>query len=136
MGGSQARSRIRTTFLIGRLMLKWLDRLNPTIAELYQALEQQVENGPEAQRLTTHPGMGPLTALAFVLILGTTDRFHCGKLIASFVGLVPLERSSGNRRRLGQITKKSGVRCCVSCWWKRLRSIREKAMVCTRTPRT
>jgi transposase len=76
-------------------MLKWLDRLNPTIAELYQALEQQVEKCPEAQRLTTHPGMGPLTALALVLIMGTTDRFHCGKLIASFVGLVPLERSSG-----------------------------------------
>ena len=49
--------------------------------------------------------MGPLTALAFVLIIGTAERFQCGKQIASYLGLVPLEESSGNRRRLGHITK-------------------------------
>jgi hypothetical protein len=43
--------------------------------------------------------------LAFVLILGRADRFQCGKQIASYLGLVPLEESSGNRRRLGHITK-------------------------------
>jgi transposase len=86
-------------------LLELLDRLNPTIAELNQAVEQQVEKCPEAQRLMTHPGVGPLTALAFVLIIGKADRFHCGKQIASYVGLVPLEKSSGNRRRLGHITK-------------------------------
>ena len=60
---------------------------------------------PEAQRLATHPGVGPLTALAFVLIIGKAERFSCGKQIASYLGLVPLEDSSGNRRRLGHITK-------------------------------
>jgi Transposase IS116/IS110/IS902 family len=50
----------------------------------------------------THPGVGPLTALAFVLIIGKVERFHCGKQIASYLGLVPLEHSSGKRRRLGQ----------------------------------
>jgi transposase len=49
--------------------------------------------------------VGSLTALAFVLILGRADRFQCGKQIASYLGLVPLEESSGNRRRLGHITK-------------------------------
>ena len=82
-----------------------LDRLNPTIAELSQAIEQEVEKCPEAQRLRTHPGVGALTALAFVLIIGRTERFHCGKQVASYLGLVPLEESSGNRRRLGHITK-------------------------------
>src|SRR6266851_1091647 len=53
----------------------------------------------------THPGVGPLTALAFVLIIGKAERFQCGKQIASYLGLVPLEKSSGNRRRLGHITK-------------------------------
>jgi transposase len=48
---------------------------------------------------------GSLTALAFVLIIGQAERFRCGKQIASYVGLVPLEKSSGNRRRLGHITK-------------------------------
>jgi transposase len=86
-------------------LLELLDRLTPTIAELTQAIEREVENSPEAQRLQTHPGVGPLTALAFVLILGKADRFQCGKQVASYLGLVPLEDSSGKRRRLGHITK-------------------------------
>ncbi len=86
-------------------LLELLDRLNPTIAELSQAIEQEVEKCPQARRLMTHPGVGPLTALAFVLIIGEADRFQCGKQVASYLGLVPLEDSSGNRRRLGHITK-------------------------------
>ena len=52
-----------------------LDRINPTIAELTRAIEQQAEKCPEAQRLMTHPGVGALTAIAFVLIIGKADRF-------------------------------------------------------------
>jgi transposase len=88
-----------------RDLLELLDRLNPTIAELSQAVEQEAENHPEARRLMTHPGVGALTALAFVLVIGDADRFQCGKQVASYLGLVPLEKSSGNRRRLGHITK-------------------------------
>jgi transposase len=86
-------------------LLELLDRLSPTITELSQAIEQEAEKRPEAQRLRTHPGVGALTALAFVLIIGDVRRFQCGKQIASYLGLVPLEKSSGNRRRLGHITK-------------------------------
>jgi transposase len=88
-----------------RDLLELLDRLNPMIVELTQAIEQEVEKCPEARRLMTYPGVGPLTALAFVLILGDAERFQCGKQVASYLGLVPLEDSSGNRRRLGHITK-------------------------------
>jgi transposase len=86
-----------------RDLLELLDRLNPTIAELSQAIEREVEKCPEAKRLMTQPGVGALTALAFVLIVGRADRFDCGKQVASYLGLVPLEDSSGNRRRLGHI---------------------------------
>jgi len=86
-------------------LLELLDQLNPTIAELTQAIEREAEKCPEAQRLRTHPGVGALTALAFVLLIGDTERFRCGKQVASYLGLVPLEKSSGNRRRLGHITK-------------------------------
>src|SRR5262250_1623689 len=86
-------------------LLELLDRLNPTIAELSQAIEREAEKCPESQRLMTHPGVGALTALAFVLIIGNAERFGCGKQVASYLGLVPLEKSSGNRRRLGHITK-------------------------------
>jgi transposase len=88
-----------------RDLLELLDRLNPTIAELTQAIEQEVQKCPEAQRLRTHPGVGALTALAFALIIGKAERFGSGKQVASYLGLVPLEASSGNRRRLGHITK-------------------------------
>ena len=57
----------------------------------------------------THPGVGVLTALAFELVIGTPDRFHCGKQIASYVGLVPSEESSGDRRRLGHISKQGNA---------------------------
>src|SRR4029077_14573088 len=87
-----------------RDLLELLDRLNPTIAELSHAIEQEAEKCPAAQPLMTHPGVGALTALAFVLIIGEANRFHCGKQVASYLGLVPLEDSSGNRRRLGHIT--------------------------------
>src|SRR5450755_3588264 len=82
-------------------LLELLNRLCPMIAELTQAVEQEVEKCPDAQRLKTHPGVGSLTALAFVLIIGRAERFPCGKQIASYLGLVPLEESSGERRRLG-----------------------------------
>ena len=88
-----------------RDLLELLDRLSPTIAELTQAIEQEVERCPVARRLQTHPGVGALTALAFVLIIGQAERFQCGKQIACYLGLVPLEDSSGQLRRLGHITK-------------------------------
>ena len=92
-----------------RDLLELLDRLNPTIADLTQTIEQEAEKCPEARRLRTHPGVGSLTALAFVLIIGKAERFQCGKQIASYLGLVPLEESSGNRRRLGHITKQGNA---------------------------
>src|SRR6476646_7990892 len=88
-----------------RDLLELLDRLNPTIAELTQAIEAEVATYPAAQRLMTHPGVGALTALAFVLIIGETERFQCGKQIAAYLGLVPEENSSGESRRLGHISK-------------------------------
>jgi len=90
-------------------LLELLDQLTPQIQKLTQALELEVEKRAVARRLKTHPGVGPLTALTFELVIGTPDRFHCGKQIASYVGLVPEENSSGNRRRLGHISKQGNV---------------------------
>src|SRR5580693_5280936 len=86
-------------------LLELLDRMNPRIQELTGAAEQEAKKRPEALRLMTHPGVGPLTALAFVLIIGTVERFQCGKQIGSYVGLIPCEDSSAGHQRLGHITK-------------------------------
>src|SRR6185437_553011 len=66
---------------------------------------QQAEQQPETRRLMTHPGVGPVVAMAFALTLGDPERFACSKQVASYLGLVPLEYSSGGRQRLGRITK-------------------------------
>jgi transposase len=86
-------------------LLELVDRLNGTIAELTTAIEQEAHKRPEVLRLMTHPGVGPITALAFVLVIGSPDRFACGKQIGSYLGLIPCEDSSANRQRLGHITK-------------------------------
>lgn len=86
-------------------LLVLLDRLEPPIAELTTAVEQEAERRPEARLLMTHPGVGAMTALAFVLVIGDPGRFTNGKKLASYLGLVPTEESSGDRRRLGHISK-------------------------------
>jgi transposase len=53
----------------------------------------------------THPGVGPLTALAYVLIIGTPTRFQRGKQIGTYVGMIPCEESSARKQRLGHISK-------------------------------
>ena len=90
-------------------LLQLLDQLDSTISELSAAVEQEAERFPEVQRLLTHPGVGPITALAFVLVLGTPDRFGCGKQLASYLGLIPCEDSSADRWRLGHITKQGNT---------------------------
>ena len=86
-------------------LLELLDRMNPTIEELTAAATLEAKKRPEALRRMTHPGVGPLTALAFVLIIGTPERFGCAKQICNYVGLIPSEDSSGGRQRLGHISK-------------------------------
>jgi transposase len=49
-------------------LLELLDRMTPAIAALTAAVEQEAQKRPEVLRLMTHPGVGPITALAFVLI--------------------------------------------------------------------
>jgi len=90
-------------------LLELLDRMNPTIAELTAAVEQEAKKRPEVLRLMTHPGVGPITALAFVMIIMTPERFPCGKQIGSYVGLIPCEDSSAGRQRLGHISKQGNA---------------------------
>ena len=86
-------------------LLELLDRLHPTIEELTAAVEREARKRPAALRLMTHPGVGPLTALAYVLIIGTPARFPRGQQIGTYVGMIPSEDSSAGHQRLGHISK-------------------------------
>ena len=60
---------------------------------------------PEVARLTSIPGIGLLTATAMVGFVGNIKRFRTSRHFASYLGLTPREHSSGNRRRMGRISK-------------------------------
>lgn len=90
-------------------LLELFDQLTPQIAERSQAVEREAERRPEVRRLMTHPGVGPITALAFVLVLGTPHRFRCGKQVGSYLGLIPCEDSSAGKQRLGHLSKQGNT---------------------------
>jgi transposase len=86
-------------------LLRMLDQLDASLREFDQAVSEQAKQNPAAVRLMTHPGVGPVTSLAFVLTLGPVGRFERSKQVVSYLGLNPREHSSGGRQRLGAISK-------------------------------
>ena len=87
-------------------LLRLHDELEASIGELDRAVAEQAYARPEARRLMTHPGVGAVTALAYTLTMGPVTRFPRGKQVASYLGVIPSEYSSGGRgQRLGHISK-------------------------------
>jgi len=86
-------------------LLRQLQEMDAEIARLDGMVRQEAEARPAAMRLISHPGVGPVTALAFVLTIGDAGRFSRSRQVASYLGLIPSERSSGGKQRLGHISK-------------------------------
>jgi transposase len=80
-------------------------QLQKRIQELDKEVEAQARQRPQARRLLTHPGVGAVTALATEVFLGDPSRFATGNQVASYIGMIPCEHSSGKRQRLGKLTK-------------------------------
>ena len=92
-----------------RDLIALLDSLDARIEPLNKKVIEVVERRPEAVRLMQQPGIGAVTALAFLLTLGSVDRFRRSKQLVSYLGLNPSERSSGGRQRLGAISKQGNT---------------------------
>jgi transposase len=90
-------------------LLAVLAMLEEQVASLDEAVSQVAYSNARARLLMTQPGVGPITALAFVVTMGDVARFKRGKQVASYLGLIPSERSSGLKRRLGAISKQGNV---------------------------
>jgi len=86
-------------------LLELHDELDERIAPLDEALREAAEADQAARLLMTHPGVGPVVSLAFVLTIGDVSRFQRGKQVGSYLGLIPSEESSGEHRRLGGVSK-------------------------------
>ena len=86
-------------------LLELLAYLDQQIVPLDMAAKQAAQQHPQARLLLTQPGVRPITALAFAVTIGDASRFRRGKQVASYLGLIPREHSSGGRQRLGSISK-------------------------------
>lgn len=86
-------------------LLEMLEELETRIAPLDQAVQKAAAARADAQLLQSHPGVGPVIALATVLTMGDVQRFKDSRSWVSYLGLNPSEDSSGTRRRLGGISK-------------------------------
>jgi transposase len=86
-------------------LLGLLQSLQELITPLDRAVEEAAQQNANARLLMTQPGVGPITALAFVLTMGDVSRFPRGKQVASYLGLIPREHSSAGRQKLGAISK-------------------------------
>jgi transposase len=87
-------------------LLHWLNR---HIDELDLQVATAATADPDARRLMTHPGVGPVTALATVLVLGPVGRFPGSKHVVSYIGLAPAVSASADKYRLGHISKQGSA---------------------------
>jgi len=90
-------------------LLKLRTELDEKITALDAAVAEAAAQDQGARLLMTQPGVGPITAMAFVLTIGEVSRFPRGKQVASYLGLIPREYSSGGHQRLGSISKQGNA---------------------------
>jgi transposase len=93
-----------TNALIGPLLVL-LKPLNEQIAFVERELEQLCQSEPTVQRLATMHGVSLIVAAAFVSVIDDATRFRRAHQVEAYLGLVPSEKSTGGRQRLGAITK-------------------------------
>jgi transposase len=90
-------------------VLAEIEALKGKAEALRAELERLAERIPDAQRLMSVPGIGVLTATAFIAFVGDVRRFRSSRDFAAYLGLTPREHSSGFSRRLGSITKRGNT---------------------------
>jgi transposase len=102
-----------------------IDSLTASIKQAESRVADQLALHPRAARLTTVPGIGPVTAITFHATMDDSSRFASARAVRAYLGLVPSERSSGEKRQLGHITKRgqSELRSLlVEAAWRIVRS--------------
>src|SRR5262249_42661587 len=82
-----------------------IEILHDELVNADEQFEALVAGDPVVKRLTTLPGIGPITASAFVSALDVASRFDRAGQVTSYLGLVPHEYSSGEKQRRGRIVR-------------------------------
>ena len=91
--------------LLAQLKLE-LDQLTGRIEEIDAVIQQRAGEDEACKRLTTIPGIGPVTATALVAAIGNGAAFRKGRDLAAWVGMVPREYSTGGKQKLLGISKR------------------------------
>ena len=86
-------------------LVRQIDALDDEIEAIDKAIKSAVLSDEKARRLTSIPGVGPITASAIVATVQDIGAFASGREFAAYLGLVPRQRSSGGKERLGRISK-------------------------------
>jgi transposase len=105
-------------------LLIMLESLNEQIKRADEKLAEIVRDDEVVRRLTTVPGVGPVTATTYAATLDGAARFQDAKQVRSYLGLVPREHSSGERQHRGRISKAGNSRArslLVEAAWALLR---------------
>lgn len=79
--------------------------LDERIAGLDREIARRAKADPVARRLMTIPGIGPITATALIALAPPPESFRKGRDFAAWLGLTPLQRSTGGKQKLGAISK-------------------------------
>lgn len=87
------------------LIAEMIEALSAQIREIEIALMAWHRATPARRRLETIPGIGFITATAFVATVGDARAFRSGRQFAAWLGLVPKQHSSGGKERMGGISK-------------------------------
>lgn len=106
-------------------LLLVMQTLNEQIKEADRKLAQMVKEDAVVNRLCSVPGVGPVTAVTYVAVLDEVSRFGDAKQVRAYLGLVPKEDSSGEKRHRGKITKAGNSRArwvLVEAAWVLLRT--------------
>ena len=99
-------SRLPTTVReLGQLFLEQIAALAVKIGDLDKRLRSAARDAETAKRLQTMPGVGPITAVAVETFAPPLETFRRGRDFAAWLGLVPVQRSSGGKQRLGKTSK-------------------------------
>jgi transposase len=88
-----------------QVLARTLATLDGEIAVLDAEIAKRAKEDPIARRLLTVPGVGPVTAAALVALAPAAEAFRCGRDFSAWLGLTPVQKSTGGKQKLGQITK-------------------------------
>ncbi|TIO88250.1 MAG: IS110 family transposase, partial [Mesorhizobium sp.] len=86
-------------------LLDQIDQLSSRLAALKKTMDTLSKQAATSRRLQTMPGVGPIAALAIETFAPPMEAFKCGRDFAAWLGLVPRQKSSGGKQRLGKVSK-------------------------------